>query len=150
IDFLGRIDQQVKLRGFRIELGEVEAVLKQHPSVREAVVITNKAQRLIAYVQLRVAGEVDTSELRAYLKERLPEYMVPASFMEVAEFSLTPGGKIDRRSLPALESIFVEEAEYEAPRTPTEELLSGLWASVLRVSRVGINDNFFELGGHSL
>ena len=150
IEFLGRMDQQVKLRGFRIELGEIEAVLKQHETVREAVVILHEAQRLIAYVQLRAAGEVGSSELRAYLKERLPEYMLPGSFVEVTEFALTPSGKINRRALPAPESILAEEAEYEEPRTPTEDLLSGLWANVLRVNRVGINDNFFELGGHSL
>ncbi len=154
IEYLGRIDQQVKLRGFRIELGEIEAVLKQHDSVREAVVVTHEIargeQRLVAYVQLRAGEKLSTRELRSYLFERLPEYMVPASFMQVDEFALTPSGKINRRALPAPESIAAPAAEYEAPRTETEELLSGLWARVLRVSRVGINDNFFELGGHSL
>src|ERR1044071_9154543 len=105
IEFLGRIDQQVKLRGFRIELGEIEAVLKQHASVREAVVVLHEKQRLIAYVQLRATGEVEASELRAYLKERLPEYMIPAAFVEVAEFALTPNGKMDRRALPAPDGI---------------------------------------------
>jgi amino acid adenylation domain-containing protein len=149
IEFLGRVDHQVKIRGFRVELGEIEAALKQHASVKEAVVLYEN-ERLIAYAQLRMEGEVGARDLRAYLKERLPEYMASVVFMEMAEFPLTPNGKINRRALPAVETISVQDAEYEAPRTPVEELLSGLWANVLRVDRVGINDNFFELGGHSL
>jgi amino acid adenylation domain-containing protein len=149
IEFLGRMDHQVKVRGFRVELGEIEAALKQHASVKEAVVLY-KNERLIAYAQLRVEGEAGTSELRAHLKERLPEYMVPVVFVEIAEFPLTPNGKIDRRALPAAESISIQASEYEAPRTLTEDLLSGLWANVLRLDQVGINDKFFELGGHSL
>jgi len=150
IEFLGRIDQRVKLRGFRIELGEIEAVLKQHDSVREAVVVTQEIARgeprLVAYVQLQATEQVSPSELRDYLKGRLPEYMVPMNFVEVPEFALTLNGKINRR---ALQSDAASD-EYEAPRTTTEELLTGLWASVLQVNRVGVNDNFFELGGHLL
>jgi amino acid adenylation domain-containing protein len=153
IEFLGRMDQQVKLRGFRIELGEIEAALNQHASVQEAVVGMQECapgeQWIVAYVQLLKAAKTNISDLRAYLKERLPEYMVPASFIEVTEFALTPTGKIDRRALPAAQSS-AAESEYEAPRTPAEELLSNLWTSVLRIDRAGVNDNFFELGGHSL
>ena len=153
IEFLGRMDQQVKLRGFRIELGEIETVLKQQASVNEAVVIAHRSatgdQRLLAYVQLTEAARAGVGELRAYLKERLPEYMAPSTFVEIAEFPLTASGKINRRALPAPDGIGMEE-DYHAPRTQTEELLSGLWAGVLRVPRVGVRDNFFELGGHSL
>jgi acyl carrier protein len=134
-------------------LGEIEAVLYQHASVREAVVVTQEVAPgepwILAYVQLLEAAKTDVNELRTYLKERLPEYMVPASFIEVAEFALTPTGKIDRRALPAVQGSAAER-EYEAPRTATEELLTSLWTSVLRVDRVGVNDSFFELGGHSL
>jgi amino acid adenylation domain-containing protein len=149
IEFFGRIDHQVKVRGFRVELGEIEAALKQHASVKEAVVLYEN-ERLIAYTQLRTEGEAGASDLRAYLKEHLPEYMVPVIFVEIAEIPLTPNGKLDRHALPAVGTISAPDAEYAAPRTPAEELLSGLWANVLRVNRVGINDNFFELGGHSL
>ena len=154
IEFLGRIDHQVKLRGFRIELGEIEVALRQHDSVREAVVVVQEIargeQRLVAYVQSRAGEQINTRALRDYLHERLPEYMVPASFVEVEEFALTPNGKINRGALPVPEIINAPIAEYEAPRTATEELLVGLWTSVLRVNRVGIHDSFFELGGHSL
>jgi acyl carrier protein len=150
LEFLGRADSQVKLRGFRIELGEIETVLREHPAVREAVVIATEVaadeKRLVAYV---APGGASGSELREYLRGRLPEYMVPVSFMEVAEFPLTASGKLDRRALPAPEGGAVE-VEYQAPRSQTEELLAGLFARVLRVPRVGVHDNFFELGGHSL
>ena len=149
IEFLGRVDNQAKIRGFRIEPGEIEAVLRGHAQVREAAVVLNETdgdKRLVAYV----VGDAQTVELREYLKERLPDYMVPSFLVQLDEIPLTPHGKIDRRALPEPESIFAEETEYEAPRTPTEELLAELWANVLRVSRVGINDNFFALGGHSL
>src|SRR6185369_1921418 len=149
IEFLGRVDNQAKIRGFRIEPGEIEAVLRGHQQVREAAVVLNETdgdKRLVAYV----VSDAQASELREYLKERLPDYMVPAFLVHLDEIPLTPHGKIDRRALPEPESVFAEETEYQQPRTPTEELLSELWASVLRVSRVGINDNFFALGGHSL
>jgi amino acid adenylation domain-containing protein len=153
IEFLGRVDQQVKLRGFRIEPGEIEVVLQQHASVKEAVVvmqeIRNREQRLVTYVQLRAGAQRGMNELRSYLKDRLPEYMVPGTFVEVAEFALTPNGKINRSALPEVQETAPID-DYEAPRTQTEDLLAGLWASVLQVSRVGVNDNFFELGGHSL
>ena len=149
LEFVGRVDQQVKLRGYRIELGEIEAVLRRHAQVSEAVVVLNEAdgdKRLVAYV----VSEAEAGELREYLKAQLPDYMVPSFFVALNDLPLLPNGKLNRRALPAPESMVVAEAEYVAPRTATEELLAGLWASVLRVNRVGINDNFFALGGHSL
>ncbi|HEU4507795.1 MAG TPA: amino acid adenylation domain-containing protein [Pyrinomonadaceae bacterium] len=152
IQFLGRLDHQVKVRGYRIELGEIEAALIEAETVREAAVIAQAASRgemrLVAYVVSEGGVEVKVEALRQALRAKLPEYMVPSAIVILEQLPLTPSGKVNRRALPAPERIF--EAEYEAPRTPTEELLCGLWASVLRVSRVGINDNFFELGGHSL
>ena len=142
----------MKLRGFRIELGEIEAVLNQHASVKEAIVVMHEIaageQRLVAYVQLMDAAPVEVGDLRAYLQERLPEYMVPATFVLLAEFPLTTSGKIDRRALPGPDGL--ADDDYHAPRTQTEELLSSLWANVLNVQRVGVHDNFFESGGHSL
>ncbi|HEX2269315.1 MAG TPA: amino acid adenylation domain-containing protein, partial [Pyrinomonadaceae bacterium] len=149
LEFVGRVDEQVKLRGYRIELGEIEAVLRRHPQVRAAVVVLreeNEDKRLVAYV----VSEAQTNELRAYLKEQLPDYMAPSFFVTLDELPLLPNGKLNRRALPAPERISAEEAKYEVPRTQTEELLCGMLASVLRLDRVGINDNFFELGGHSL
>src|SRR6185369_16043301 len=149
LEFVGRVDQQVKVRGHRIELGEIEAVLRRHEQVSEAVVVLSETEgdkRLVAYV----VGEAQAGELRWFLQEQLPDYMVPSFFVALDELPLLPNGKLNRRALPAVESVVVADTEYEAPRTATEELLSGLWASVLRVPRVGVRDNFFELGGHSL
>jgi amino acid adenylation domain-containing protein len=155
LEFIGRIDHQVKIRGYRIELGEVEAALGQHPGVREAVVMAREdepgAKRLVGYVVGSDGVAPTVSELRGYLKEKLPEYMVPAAFVYLESLPLTPNGKVDRRALPVPEGGRPDLAqEYVAPRTPTEEVLAGIWAEVLRVERVGIYDNFFELGGHSL
>jgi amino acid adenylation domain-containing protein len=147
LEFVGRADEQVKLRGFRIELGEIEAVLRRHRQVREAVVVLREDdgdKRLVAYV----VGDAQASELRAYMSERLPDYMVPSFFVPLNELPLMPNGKINRRALPAVESV--EAKSDEAPRTATEDLLASLWAGVLHVDQVGVNDNFFELGGHSL
>jgi amino acid adenylation domain-containing protein len=145
LDFLGRIDHQVKVRGFRIELGEIEAVLSQHPAVRQAVVLVQEAA-LVAY--LIADGDAD---LRPFLTDRLPEYMVPAAFVTLEAFPLTPNGKIDRKALLALGGAsFAPRVEYVAPRTPVEESLAGIWAEVLKVPRVGVHDNFFEIGGQSL
>src|SRR5215213_4590311 len=150
IEYLGRIDQQVKVRGFRIELGEIEAVLASHPAVREAAVIVHEDQsgdkRLAAYV----AG-VEATGLREYLRERLPEYMVPAAFVLLERLPLTAHGKVDRRALPAPEArSLVLGADFVAPRTAVEEIVAGIWSQLLGVQRVGVADNFFELGGHSL
>ena len=147
IEFVGRRDEQVKVRGFRIELGEIQATLEQIEYVREAVVVVDK-DRLVAYI---VAGEDEElqTKLRGYLREKLPEHMVPAVFVTLSELPLTPNGKVDRRALPAPEPI-QSGSKRVAPRTPVEELLVGIWAEVLGVEQPGIEDDFFELGGHSL
>jgi amino acid adenylation domain-containing protein/non-ribosomal peptide synthase protein (TIGR01720 family) len=153
IEYLGRIDHQVKIRGLRVELGEIEAALAAHPAVRAAVVAlredTPGDKRLAAYV---VAGEAapTAAELRAFLKERLPEHMVPAAFVAMDALPLTPSGKVDRKVLPAPEGGSAVATEHVAPRDALEELLAELWADVVRAPRVGVNDDFFALGGHSL
>jgi amino acid adenylation domain-containing protein len=142
IEFLGRIDQQVKIRGVRIELGEVEAVLAGHPDVREAVVAVREG-RLVAWVRGR-AGE----GIRDYLASRLPSAMIPSAFVVLDALPLTPNGKVDLRALP--EPEWAESAGSTSPRTPTEELLAAIWSEVLGRPPVGIHDGFFDLGGHSL
>jgi acyl carrier protein len=155
IEFLGRLDHQVKVRGFRIELGEIETVLIQHPNIQKAVVLARKVgpddKRLVAYVAPQEEFAPTVTELHNYVKDRLPEYMVPSAFVTLDSLPLTPNGKIDRRALstpdqtrPELEEVFV------APRTPIEEILAGIWSEVLGLEKVGVHDNFFELGGHSL
>jgi amino acid adenylation domain-containing protein len=153
LEYVGRKDQQVKVRGYRIELGEIEARLMQHEGVGEAVVVVRAEegdQRLVAYVVRAGEQEVSVSELRSYVKEGLPEYMIPGSFVTLAELPLTANGKVNRRALPAPERSLNEGTEQALARTPGEEVLAGLWSEVLKVSVVGIHDNFFELGGHSL
>ncbi len=154
IVFLGRIDNQVKVRGFRIELGEVEAVLHRHAEVREAVVIVREdatgEKRLVAYVVSASDVEMNSGKLRATLREKLPEYMIPSAFVQLRELPLTPNGKVDRRALPAPETDFSLSLSYVGPRTPVEELLCGIWSEVLGVGGIGVTDNFFEVGGHSL
>jgi acyl carrier protein len=152
IVFLRRLDHQVKIRGYRIELGEIEARLAEHPEVREAVVVAREdlpgEKRLVGYV---VAGEeISPGTLRDFLRERLPDYMSPSTFVFLDKLPLTPNGKIDRKALPAPDVSTQATHRYEAPRTATEEILVGIWAEVLGVERVGIHDNFFDLGGHSL
>jgi len=153
IEFLGRIDHQVKIRGFRIELGEIEAVLRQHDAVQEAIVVAqtteNEQKQLVVYVVL--SQTQNANSLRDYLKAKLPDYMVPSFFVVLEQFPLTPNGKIDRKALPAPEgAALATTAEFAPPQTPTEQLLSTIWAEVLGVAQVGRHDNFFELGGHSL
>src|SRR5262245_3425573 len=152
LEFLGRTDTQVKVRGFRIELGEIESVLMGHEGVREAVVVAREEhvgeKRLAAYVVGRPG--LESGSLRSYVRERLPEYMVPSWFVVLERMPLTPNGKVDRRSLPAPERGVVEEGRYVGPRTELEETLSGIWSEVLGVERVGVEDNFFELGGDSI
>lgn len=154
IEFLGRIDGQVKISGYRIELGEIETALGQHASVREAVVKTyvtaSGEKRLAAYVVPKT--RVEKEELRNHLRGRLPEFMVPSAFVMLDALPLTPNGKVDQRALPAPDQIVLDDAEhsYVAPRNPTEEVLSGLWSQVLRRDRVGVEENFFESGGDSL
>ena len=154
IEFLGRIDNQVKIRGYRVELGEIESVLKLHPAVREAVVVAREDvpgdRRLVAYVAPASAA-AQAGELRGFLKERLPAYMLPSAFVFVDAFPLTPNGKLDRNALPAPERRSPElDGSYVAPRTPTEEVLASIWCEVLNLKQVGVHDNFFEFGGHSL
>lgn len=152
IEFLGRIDEQVKIRGFRIELAEIEAVLCQHPAVRETVVIAREDvpgdKRLVAYI---VPDEQlinpKSSDLRSFLQSKLPEYMVPSAFVVLESLPLTPNGKVDRRALRAPAPV---SRSYVAPRTPTQSTLAKILAQVLNLERVGIHDNFFDLGGDSL
>ena len=166
IEYQGRRDEQVKVRGYRIELGEIEAVLQEHEGVREAAVVVREVRgageeteeetgtgtgekRLVGYVVLE--GGVKTSELRRYLKERLPEYMVPGVWVEMEGLPVTANGKLDRKGLPEPGGERPElESGYEEPGTETEKKLAEIWAQVLGVERVGVHDNFFDLGGHSM
>jgi hypothetical protein len=154
IEFLGRLDYQVKLRGFRVELGEIEAVLSQHPAIREVVVLLREDvpgdKRLVAYAVPRAKSPLRISELREYLQEKLPDYMVPAAFVQLEALPLTPNGKVDRRSLPAPRWEGQSERAYSAPKNEVERTIAGIWQELLHVERVGVDDSFFELGGHSL
>lgn len=160
IEFLGRIDNQVKIRGFRIELSEIEAVLSQHPAVKETIVIAGEDvpddKYLVAYIvpkQEQIPMEdvqSFASLLRQFLKEKLPEYMVPRAYMVLKSLPLTANGKVDRHALPIPETITFHNLDYVAPRSQVEELLAQIWAKVLGKEQVGVHDNFFELGGHSL
>ncbi|HEX2093625.1 MAG TPA: amino acid adenylation domain-containing protein, partial [Longimicrobiaceae bacterium] len=159
IEYLGRNDHQVKVRGFRIELGEIEARLAEHPAVREAVVVAQEVvpgdARLVAYWTGGEpggagTGATDAEALRRHLLERLPEHMVPAAYVHLEAFPLTPSGKLDRKALPAPEGGAYARRGYEAPVGEVEVALTEIWAEVLRVERVGRWDHFFELGGHSL
>ncbi|SDO60984.1 non-ribosomal peptide synthetase [Lentzea jiangxiensis] len=152
VEYLGRIDDQVKIRGHRVEPGEVESALLRHPRVAEAAVVAADTgqghARLVAYFV--AAGEVDIAELRAFLADRLPAYMVPSAFVAVPVLPVTPNGKLDRAALPAPEPLADGGSEYVAPRTPVETTLARVWADVLGAERVGLRDNFFELGGDSI
>jgi amino acid adenylation domain-containing protein len=155
IDYLGRLDDQVKLRGVRIEPGEIAAVLALHPAVRDAVVLPREDRpgdlRLVAYVTLAAgaAGSVDVAALRAGLAEHLPAHLVPADFVVLDQLPLSVAGKVDRRALPAPERPAAGDQQ-KAASDPVEEILAGIWAEVLGLDRVGVEDNFFALGGHSL
>ena len=155
VEYLGRNDQQVKLRGYRIELGEIETQLAKHPRVKEAVVIAREDEpgekRLVAYVTGEALVEVlDVEELRAHLSAVVPQYMVPAAFVQLDAMPLTPSKKVDRKALPKPEAQAFATKEYEPPQGEIEEVLAAIWQEILRVERVGRNDDFFELGGHSL
>jgi amino acid adenylation domain-containing protein len=155
IEFLGRADNQVKLRGYRIELGEIETLLSRHPLIGEAVVQVREDalgdKRLVAYVVVKQAAQAPTSgELREYLKERVPDYMVASAFVLLDELPLTPNGKVDRRALPAPERSIDTEKEIVAPRNAVEEQLTQVWQELLDVEPISVKDNFFEVGGHSL
>ncbi|MEA5525869.1 non-ribosomal peptide synthetase [Nodularia spumigena] len=151
LEYLGRIDEQVKLRGFRIELGEIESLLLQHSLVKEAVVIlyeTDSNPRLVAYVTQAEKSVTLGIEIKEYLKNRLPNYMIPSQIMVLEQLPLTANGKLDRRGLPAPNTAAA--SDLEIPVTPTEEILASLWQGLLKIQSVGRSDNFFELGGHSL
>lgn len=154
LEYLGRLDHQVKIRGFRIELGEIEARLREHPSVREALVLVHEAAvgpSLAAYVSPAPAAQIDTAALREHLARTLPDYMVPAAIVALESFPLTAGGKIDRRALPApIIAGGQGDHGYEAPQGDVAEALAAIWAELLKVAKVGMNDNFFDLGGNSL
>ncbi len=154
IEYLGRIDNQVKIRGFRIELGEIETILSQYPGVLKIVAIAREDvpgdNRIVAYLVCDREQTPTVSSLRGFLKQRLPEYMVPAAFVFLEALPLTPNGKIDRRALPTPDFAQQLEAQFVAPRNPLEQTLAQIWADVLGIKQVGVRDNFFELGGHSL
>ncbi|MEV0194812.1 amino acid adenylation domain-containing protein, partial [Kitasatospora purpeofusca] len=154
IDFLGRIDKQVKVRGYRIELGEIEARLREHALVRDVVVAVRESEAgeksLVAYIVPADGAALDTAALRTHLAQALPEYMVPAAFVELAAVPLNGSGKVDHRALPAPDLAAFAGAAFVAPRTPVEERLAAVWAEVLGLPQVGVEDSFFDLGGDSI
>lgn len=156
IEFLGRIDHQVKVRGFRIELGEIEAVLNQHPGVQASVVVLRddepNNQRLVAYGVPHPEQDITVDEVRGFLKQKLPDYMVPSAFVLLEALPLTPNGKVDRRALPSLPEGQRPELNvgYVMPRTEMEQAVADIWQDILDIEQVGVYDNFFDLGGHSL
>jgi AMP-binding enzyme/AMP-binding enzyme C-terminal domain/Phosphopantetheine attachment site len=155
IEFLGRIDHQVKIRGFRIELEEIATALKRHPAVQQAVVLAredeSRNKRLIAYVVSDSGFRPTHTELRNFLVNLLPDYMVPAAFMLLDHIPLSPNGKVDGRALPAPDSTRPGlETAFAAPRTGLERLLCDMWTEILGIEQIGIHDNFFELGGSSI
>ena len=155
IEFLGRTDSQVKIRGYRIELGEVETAVLQHPDIQQTAVVAHTAdakhKQLVAYVVPQAGKNPPVEVLRQFLQQKLPTYMIPAVFIPLDRIPLTPSGKINRSALPRPDMTRPELAQtYVKPRTPQEQLLADVWATVLQVERVGIYDNFFDLGGHSL
>jgi amino acid adenylation domain-containing protein len=155
INFIGRNDSQVKVRGHRIEMGEIEAVLRQHEKVRDAVVVVREAAsadvRLVGYVVAEAGERVDVGELQRMLGGRLPEYMVPSFLVALDELPLTRNGKVDVAALPAPESVLqAPDQNYVPPRNEVEEVITRIWQEALRVGRIGVHDNFFDAGGHSL
>ncbi|MCP4701327.1 MAG: amino acid adenylation domain-containing protein, partial [Gammaproteobacteria bacterium] len=154
IEYLRRIDFQIKIRGLRVELGEIETAIVQHEAVQQTVVIVREDQpgdkRLAAYIVSKPEQLPTSTELRAMLKEKLPDYMVPAAFVMLDKIPLTPNGKVDRRALPLPDMVAEAGKDYIAPRSRVEKQLAGIWGEILGVRKVGIKDNFFELGGHSL
>ena len=149
------MDNQVKIRGYRVELGEIEAVLGRHGAIQQAVVLAREDnpgdRRLAAYIVATPSSTPSTSDLRSYLQQKLPDHMVPSTFMFMASLPLTANGKLDRKALPAPDPTRPELNEaFTSPRTPVEGILASIWAEVLKLDKVGIHDNFFDLGGHSL
>jgi surfactin family lipopeptide synthetase C len=152
IEFLGRVDRQVKVRGYRVELDEIEAVLSTHRGVSQVVVVLNRdeagEERIVAYL---VSTPTSQDELRAAVRQKLPDYMVPSVFVFLKSLPLTPNGKVDRAALPAPDdSRLGLQMGFVAPRSDVEKELAAIWAGLLKVNTVGVHDNFFDLGGHSL
>nr|WP_317110635.1 non-ribosomal peptide synthetase [Chroococcidiopsis sp. SAG 2025] len=155
VEFLGRIDFQVKVRGYRIELGEIETILSRHEAVREAAIVVREDvpgdKRLVAYVLPQPGQQPANSQLREYLLARLPEYMVPSNFVVLEAFPLTPNNKVDRKALPVPTTVQLDRAiEQTAPQNQVEQTLMAIWQNLLQVSEIGMGDNFFSLGGNSL
>lgn len=155
IEYLERIDTQIKVRGFRIELGEIEASLSSHEEVAQAVVVCREERpgdkRIYAYIMPRIPGNLDPAALKKHMRSTLPEYMVPQHFVEINTIPLTPAGKVDRKALPSLDSEDISgKNEFIAPATDTEKKLAQIWQNVISISQISIHDNFFDIGGHSL
>ncbi|HEX2962083.1 MAG TPA: amino acid adenylation domain-containing protein, partial [Ignavibacteriales bacterium] len=157
VEFLGRMDNQIKLRGLRVELGEIETAVSEFDNVRDSVVIAREDtpgdKKIVAYIVTRDGNTIPAPELKHFLADRLPEYMIPSAFVMLEKLPVTPNGKVDRRALPApdVNEIMKEmESNYVAPRSAADGVIASIWSGVLKVPKVGINDNFFELGGHSL
>jgi amino acid adenylation domain-containing protein/non-ribosomal peptide synthase protein (TIGR01720 family) len=155
LEFLGRLDEQVKIRGYRIEVGEIEAVLARHPDLKEVAVLAREDtpgdRRLVAYCVPQSQAQPTVSDLHQFLREELPDFMIPAAFVMLSDLPLTPNGKVDRRALPQPDGARPDlKTEFVAPRTPKEEALAKIWSDILKVDKVGVHDNFFELGGDSI
>ena len=154
LELLGRIDNQVKIRGFRVELGEIETALTQHPCVQHAAAVlwehAAEDQRLTVYIVPEPGQEATDSEIREFLRNKLPAYMVPQHVVNLDRLPMTPNGKLDRRALPSPLGVERLDDSYVAPRTATERLIAKIWRAALGTKRVGLADNFFDLGGHSL
>jgi acyl carrier protein len=155
LEFLGRIDRQMKVRGYRIEPGEIEATLCEHPTVRQAIVEIHEPipgdRRLVAYVVRDEAAATPIAPLREHLRERLPHYMIPHQFIDLDELRLTARGKVDHGALPPPTPVRRSPTQpFVAPRTAFETSIAGIWKEILKVDRIGVQDDFFELGGHSL
>jgi acyl carrier protein len=155
VECLGRVDHQVKIRGFRIELEEIEAILSRHEAVRQCVIVASEDipgdKKLIAYYESQMKAGPDVSDLRQHLKNKLPDYMIPTSWVAMPALPLTPNGKVDRKALPRVEQQRPAQSRNRVlPRTETEENLARIWAEVLETQEAGIYDDFFEMGGHSL
>jgi acyl carrier protein len=156
LEYLGRADDQVKIHGYRIELGEIEAALNAHPNVKTCAVLAREdepgAKRLVGYLVTKTGEAPDSMELRAFLSESLPEYMVPVQFAVLDTLPLTPNGKVDRQALPAPSALTAGGGKGGAPQTATQRKIAEIWSNLLTVDGIGIGveDNFFDLGGHSL
>jgi acyl carrier protein len=154
VEYLGRVDFQVKIRGLRVELGEIEARIEECNGVGRCVVILREDvpgdKRIVAYYVKGAGADLDDGNLRNHLQEKLPEYMVPQHFVELGQMPLTASGKVDRKALPKLDVVRKDERQYLAPRNKAEKTVAEIWQELLGVEKVGLNDNFFELGGHSL